>query len=843
MDFVVSLFEPLGFPEESTCDSAPSCPVSLPGRARVVMVALHALRTRVVAPPSSSSQRPAAVACVNVSRPSGRGSVKSVSAFVRVRRTRLCTARSGAWSASPNTYPVYSVYTSRGDSRWIVRGTRFRHKPRALVLDDPGSTAGSSPEDSLSKELDEIENEYEIPAPWHSFLTKTTLVVAAMVILYSSSQSYAVNDKGVSFAWATGKRLACVAAGRFLAKRAMRSSTVRDAAHRLGKSAGKEIRTIVNTFKAIFEYLKSFSVALMPVKRKDGPGSSGMSFSTESLHVPIETQKNQTQNLTGIKLAFSNAKAKYDLNPNGIMLIPVIAAFVGWFTNLLAVKMIFFPIAFLGVPLAQAVEGHIYGYPVLNPLGAFGWQGIVPAKAAQMALTMVEMVTTKLIDVQEVFLRLDPMKMAKLLSGEVPFIADGIARDLAPNWAVNLGHKVVSAQCGPLLNGLEDTVTRYLAGFVELVQLETHKLIDLKELVVTEMCEDKRTLVELFQRCGREELKFLTNSGLFFGFLLGCLQAAAWLFYDNPWTLTFGGAIVGLATNWIALKCIFEPVEPVYLFRGSFGQKLKIQGLFLQRQNEVSGEFSDHLASKVLTSEKVWDNLLTGGKSGEFEDSLKEYTKGFLTQEMANYDRGMVFSNGEIDPEMLDSIVSNVKARLIEHVHVLHEYSDETLGLKELMRERMALMTPSEFERVLHPIFEQDELTLIISGAVLGAVAGFVQQVYTVAVDGKEDEGEEGLLIAESADSSAGTNESETSNDDTKSEEAMVGMLKLRAHAEAHAAMEEVKKGIQHRLAESKAVAEATRSMKRWPTESSRDAGRLVWSNTKAKEDKSSGSS
>jgi len=52
--------------------------------------------------------------------------------------------------------------------------------------------------------------------------------------------------------------------------------------------------------------------------------------------------------------------------------------------------------------------------------------------------------------------------------------------------------------------------------------------------------------------------------------------------------------IVGLLTNWIALKCIFEPVDPYYLF-GRF----KIQGLFLQRQAEVSGEFSDHLATKV----------------------------------------------------------------------------------------------------------------------------------------------------------------------------------------------------------------------------------------------------
>ena len=87
-----------------------------------------------------------------------------------------------------------------------------------------------------------------------------------------------------------------------------------------------------------------------------------------------------------------------------------------------------------------------------------------------------------------------------------------------------------------------------------------------------------------------------------------------WLFYDNPWTLTIGGTIVGLLTNWLALKCIFEPVEPVYLF-GRF----KLQGLFLQRQLEVSGEFSDHLASKVLTSEKIWNNMLHGRKGPELE--------------------------------------------------------------------------------------------------------------------------------------------------------------------------------------------------------------------------------
>jgi hypothetical protein len=40
----------------------------------------------------------------------------------------------------------------------------------------------------------------------------------------------------------------------------------------------------------------------------------------------------------------------------------------------------------------------------------------------------------------------------------------------------------------------------------------------------------------------------------------------------------------------------------------------------------------------------------------------------------------------------------------------------------------MEQMTSRKFERVLHPIFEEDELTLILAGAVLGFAAGLIQQ-------------------------------------------------------------------------------------------------------------------
>jgi hypothetical protein len=227
--------------------------------------------------------------------------------------------------------------------------------------------------------------------------------------------------------------------------------------------------------------------------------------------------------------------------------------------------------------------------------------------------------------------------------------------------------------------------------------------------------------------------------------------------------------------------------------------------------------------------------MLHGVKGPEFERALTEYTQAFLTKEASSYGRGMRFGDvdGELDPELLEAVVANVKVRLAEHVHVLHEYSDDALGLKELMRERMALMTPSEFERVLHPIFEQDELTLIISGAVLGAAAGFIQQVYTVATASDDDGASASSSSAEAADAKTNGGDANGSAKDLGTDledEDWETTLVSRARAEADAAMAAARAAAARRREERAALAEVERTMKRWPTRNSRDAGRLVWS-------------
>ena len=89
------------------------------------------------------------------------------------------------------------------------------------------------------------------------------------------------------------------------------------------------------------------------------------------------------------------------------LILPLISAFIGWGTNVLALKMTFYPIEFIGF---QFKGFKAVGWKGLPPIG---WQGIIPSKATTMASKATDMITSKLIDVEDQFARINPAIVAK----------------------------------------------------------------------------------------------------------------------------------------------------------------------------------------------------------------------------------------------------------------------------------------------------------------------------------------------------------------------------------------------------------------------------------------------
>jgi uncharacterized membrane protein YheB (UPF0754 family) len=309
--------------------------------------------------------------------------------------------------------------------------------------------------------------------------------------------------------------------------------------------------------------------------------------------------------------------------------------------------------------------------------------------------------------------------MATLLAPQVPVLGMEIVDDVAPlKRFIKPGLESVWLGLSEGQKSfLEHANYNFLKNMVKDMQRNIDSIFSLENCVVNQMLQDRAKLGELFRKCGQKELDFLTNSGLWFGFLLGIIQMLVALVWENPWSLSIGGGIVGLATNWLALKWIFEPVNPT-----KFGPFI-LQGQFLRRQKEVAAEFSEYFANKILNSPMLWNSILTDpSTTPAFHAMFTKHFQGFVRRVSQGLFRGTP------EPETMALVTQKAIQKLPNYIHTTHEYINKKLGLEHTLRVKMEQMSPAQFERVLHPIFEEDELTLILAGAALGFAAGLVQQ-------------------------------------------------------------------------------------------------------------------
>ncbi len=237
--------------------------------------------------------------------------------------------------------------------------------------------------------------------------------------------------------------------------------------------------------------------------------------------------------------------------------MPVISGVVGYVTNVIAIKMMFQPLEFVGKP------------PFL------GWQGIIPRRAAKMAAISVETITTHLITQEEIFSRLDADKVANALepalNGMIEEIVDQVMLEYEPRLWESLP-EMVKRQ---IYKRVKRDAPKLINDIMNQLKVNISQMYDLEDMVVTNLSRDKALLNKIFQEVGAAEFRFIGRSGLYFGFVFGLVQMCVWLFFQQGWLLPAFGLLVGYATNAIALQMIFNPI----------GQHL------MKRQNEVASDY------------------------------------------------------------------------------------------------------------------------------------------------------------------------------------------------------------------------------------------------------------
>ena len=216
------------------------------------------------------------------------------------------------------------------------------------------------------------------------------------------------------------------------------------------------------------------------------------------------------------------------------------------------------------------------------------------------------------------------------------------------------------------------------------------------------MVENKALLNKVFMDCGEKELVFIERSGFYFGFLFGIAQGLWWYNYQQDWVLPFCGLLVGYATNWLALKIIFQPIDPINCCG------IKLHGLFIQRKKEVSIIFAKVNAEEVLYPQAMWQSILTGPRSDEFKKLMKSETHEFIDKMVGPNLKPLVENYlGESQfIELKNSIAEQIVEQMPNEIWRSYDYTKEALDMETTLREAMQKLSDLEFEGVLHPVFE-----------------------------------------------------------------------------------------------------------------------------------------
>ena len=190
----------------------------------------------------------------------------------------------------------------------------------------------------------------------------------------------------------------------------------------------------------------------------------------------------------------------------GLFLIPIISAFIGWFTNWIAIKMLFHPRE------PKKILGIMF-------------QGIFPKNQQQFAAKLGKLVGEELLSFKDISSKItNPENVDKLM----PFVEEHIDHFLRvklaekmPVISMFIGDKTIGELKIVFMEELKTLFPSLMQNYMTNLQQD----LDLEEIVtqkVTAFSSDK--LEDILNSIMSKEFRFIEIIGAVLGFIIGLLQ-------------------------------------------------------------------------------------------------------------------------------------------------------------------------------------------------------------------------------------------------------------------------------------------------------------------------------
>ncbi len=318
-----------------------------------------------------------------------------------------------------------------------------------------------------------------------------------------------------------------------------------------------------------------------------------------------------------------------------------------------------------------------------------GWQGIVPRKAGRISGIITDNTLSKLGSLREFLDAMDPEDMARIIGEQVGFelehLIDEVMIDRNAVLWENLPYSIkrrIYAQAHKQLPAVL---------IVTELTMNVESLVDMRDMVVSQMEGDRRLMVRMFLKVGQKEINFIWHISALIGMFFGIFQMIVWFVVPWHWTVPFWAAVWGFLTNWIAIWMVFNPIEPHYV------RYLQLTELTKDRKfpKDKTRRIVKRHINEIMETPLVRTSL-------QLSLGPREYAK--------------------LKTDLIDRSIEITMVPVCDPAF----NASRAQKIYQMFRDRIRELTPKEFQNLLRPAFQEDEWILILLGGVTGFIAGTI---------------------------------------------------------------------------------------------------------------------
>lgn len=183
-------------------------------------------------------------------------------------------------------------------------------------------------------------------------------------------------------------------------------------------------------------------------------------------------------------------------------------------------------------------------------------------------------------------------------------------------------------------------------------------------------------------------------------------------------------AIIGWLTNFLAVKMLFHPKEPITFL------SIKIQGVFPKRQKELSNKLGILVSEELFSIQEISKQIRQHATSEEAMNAIgNKIEKTIRGKLVGTFPMLAMFLSDEMVEKVTVLFRKELQDFITESAETLTDNIEKKIDVKKMVTQKVAAFSSHELEKLLFNLMRKEFRFIEIIGAILGFAIGLAQVI------------------------------------------------------------------------------------------------------------------